>query len=174
MMKLIPKPLEHEYAPFYKTYIDKIESTEVVDFLANQMKRFLDVCGNIQEADTFYRYEEGKWSIRELIGHCIDTERVMSYRLLRISRGDQTSLAGFDENEYVKSANFNSRDWATLLMEFHYVRAANLILINSLTEEQLNQMGKANNLTISARALVYIIAGHLEHHLNILIRRYIK
>lgn len=173
-MRTIQKPMDTEYAPFYKTYIDKIESPAVVDFLAAQMNRFNEICTGIPETKTFYKYEEGKWTIKELVGHCIDTERVMSYRLLRISRGDETSLAGFDENEYVRNSNFNSRDWATLLMEFHYVRASNLILINSLSDEQLMKMGKANELTISARALVYIIAGHLEHHLDILIRRYLK
>ncbi len=173
-MKSIDRPLDSEYAPFYKTYIDKIETIEVVDFLANQMQRFSEICGVIPESKTLFKYEEGKWTIKELIGHCIDTERVMSYRLLRISRGDQTSLAGFDENEYVRNANFNSRDWQTLLMEFHYLRAANLIFINSLTDDQLSKIGKANELSISARALVYIIAGHLEHHLDILIRRYLK
>jgi hypothetical protein len=173
-MRTIQKPLDTEYAPFYKTYIDKIESTAVLDFLADQMKRFNEICTGIPETKTLYKYEEGKWTIKELVGHCIDTERVMSYRLLRISRGDETSLAGFDENEYVRNSNFNTRDWATLLMEFHYVRASNLILINSLSDEQLLKMGKANELTISARAIVYIIAGHLEHHLDILIRRYLK
>lgn len=173
-MKTIQKPMDTEYASFYKNYIDKIESPAVVDFLATQMNRFNEICTGIPEAKTFYKYEEGKWTIKELVGHCIDTERVMAYRLLRISRGDETSLAGFDENEYVRNSNFNSRDWATLLMEFHYVRASNLILINSLSDEQLMKMGKANELTISARAIVYIIAGHLEHHLDILIRRYLK
>ena len=173
-MKTIYRPQEQEYAAFYKTYIDKIETEEVVDFLTTQSARLLEICTAFTEEFTNFKYEEGKWTVKELIGHCIDTERIMAYRLLRISRGDQTSLAGFDENEYVKNANFNSREWSSILEEFRHMRSANILLLNSLSEEQLSRIGKANELSISARALVYIIAGHLEHHLDILIRRYIK
>lgn len=172
-MKSIQFPSDGEYATFYKTYIDKVEG-DVVQFLEKQVDRFNDLCNNISESKTLYRYADDKWSIKELIGHCIDTERIMAYRLLRISRGDTTSLAGFDENEYVRNSNFNKRDWNSLLSEFNSLRTSNILLIKSLSAEQLANIGSANELSISARALVYIIAGHLEHHLDVLIRRYLK
>lgn len=172
MMK-IEQPKENEFAPFYKTYIDKVEG-DAFSFLEKQMVRFIDVCTKIPEEKTEFRYAEGKWSIKELVGHCIDTERVMAYRLMRISRGDQTPLAGFDENEYVKNSNFDDKEWPELLLELHHLRASNVLFIRSLTKKQLENIGTANNKPVSARALVYIIAGHLEHHLEILTSRYLK
>lgn len=169
----IDKPGDTEYAPFYKTYTDLVEG-DVLLFLEKQLQRFNDICRNIPEANTLYKYEEGKWSIKELIGHCIDTERVMSYRLLRISRADKTELLGFDENEYIKNTEYDNRTWESLINEFVALRTANMYLISALSKEQLEYMGFANKLPISVRALVFIIAGHLEHHLGILIRRYLK
>lgn len=172
-MANLSKPEANEFEPFYKTYTDLIEG-DVVVFLEKQILKFNDICNTITEAQSFYQYEAEKWSIKELLGHCIDTERIMAYRLLRISKNDKTELAGFDENEYVRQSGFNNRSWESLMEEFNAVRNANMFLIKSLTEAQSLQMGTANQLPISARALVYIIAGHLEHHLGILIRRYLK
>ncbi len=172
-MKKIERPASTEYAEFYKTYVDLVEGN-VIEFLEKQMPRVLDICHNLSEQQRYFRYAEGKWSIKELIGHCIDTERVMSYRLMRIARNDATNLPGFGENEYVENANFDKRDWDSLLQEFQALRTANLLLIKSLNEESIARMGTANNKAVSARALIYIIAGHLEHHLGILIRRYLK
>lgn len=170
---MISFPEDNEYAEFYKGYISKVEG-DVITFLEKQQIRFNDLLQNIDEQKKLYRYEDGKWSVKELIGHCIDTERVMAYRLMRISKGDSTELPGFDENTYVENSNFDARAWDSLLSEFNALRTSNLILIKSLTSKQLMNIGKANTYPISARALVYIIAGHLEHHLDILIRRYIK
>ena len=172
MLKL-EKPSLAEYAPFYQSYIDKVEG-DAFTFLEKQMLRFIDFCSKIPEEKTEYRYEEGKWSIKELVGHCIDTERVMAYRLLRISRKDYTPLAGFDENDYVANAHFDDREWPTLLLDLHHLRASTLQLISNLRAEQLSNTGMANNYAISVRALIYIIAGHLEHHFNILTSRYVK
>ena len=167
------KPADNEFAPFYNTYVKLVEG-DVIVFLDKQIQRFNDICKNIPEGNTLYKYEEGKWSIKEVIGHCIDTERVMSYRLLRISRADKTELAGFDENEYIQHSTYDKRQWDGIIAEFNALRNANMLLIKSLTDEQLSKTGTANKLPISAKALVYIIAGHLEHHLGILIRRYLK
>ena len=167
------KPADNEFAPFYNTYVKLVEG-DVIVFLEKQLQRFNDICKNIPEGNTLYKYEQGKWSIKEVIGHCIDTERVMSYRLLRISRADKTELAGFDENEYIQHSTYDKRQWDGIIAEFNALRNANMLLIKSLTDEQLSKTGTANKLPISAKALVYIIAGHLEHHLGILIRRYLK
>ncbi len=167
------KPADNEFAPFYNTYVKLVEG-DVIVFLEKQLQRFNDICKNIPEGNTLYKYEEGKWSIKEVIGHCIDTERVMSYRLLRISRADKTELAGFDENEYIQQSTYDKRQWDGIIEEYNSLRTANMLLIKSLTDEQLSKTGTANKLPISAKALVYIIAGHLEHHLGILIRRYLK
>lgn len=169
----ISKPTKEEFAPFYENYINQVND-DVIKFLEKQLLRFNDICENIEESKRSFRYAPEKWSVKELIGHCTDTERIMAYRLLRIARADKTELAGFDENEYVANANFENRTWESLLSEFQALRSSNIILIKSLTNDQIMAMGTANKLPISARALVYIIAGHLEHHLDILIRRYLK
>lgn len=172
-MNKMDKPTDREFAPFYKTYVDLVEG-DVYVYLEKQLQRFNDICKNIPEGNALYKYEEGKWSIKEVVGHCIDTERIMAYRLLRISRADKTELPGFDENEYISQSNYDKRRWEDIISEFNALRSANILLIKALTEEQLGMFGNANKLPISAKALVFVIAGHLEHHLGILIRRYIK
>ncbi len=128
--------------------------------------------GVIPERKASYRYAKGKWSVKELLGHLIDAERIFSYRALRISRKDKTHLSGFDENLYVKNSNFDKRKLKDLLEEFILVRQANIIMIKSFTEDMLKQRGNANNHPITVRALVYVMYGHTRHHIEILKERY--
>ncbi|RLD21345.1 MAG: DinB family protein [Bacteroidetes bacterium] len=165
------KPLDTEYAPFYKSYIDLIEEGDILKTLARQA----DYCAIY--FDTFadrgdHRYAEGKWTVKQLIQHIIDTERVFAYRILRISRGDETPLAGFDENTYADAAPVDHLSIADLTSEFMAVRSATYTLLNSLVPDQWTMLGTASGTEVSVRAIAYIIAGHCAHHMAILEERY--
>ncbi len=169
----IDKPQEHEYGSFYANYINQINSNPI-DFLKSQLDRLNDLTRNLSEEKLISAYAEGKWTIKELLVHCTDTERIMTYRLLSVLRGEQKELPGFDENEYAKNSNSNQRSISNILREFNALRASTIELMESISEKQLDLMGRANGYPISVRALMYIIPGHMEHHLNILISRYLN
>ena len=165
-----PKP--EESTTHFRKYIDTV-SDNVIGELEHQaiaLPRFLN---SISEEKSCFAYAEGKWTIKELIGHTIDTERIMAYRILCFSRNDQTPLPGFDENKFVENAYFNDRTIASLAEEFALLRKANMFIVKSLTETQMNRTGPANGNTISVRALVYVLAGHVNHHKAILEERYL-
>lgn len=166
------RPQPEEFPPYFSTYINTV-SENVLGELEHQANSFSEFLKSISEEKANYAYAEGKWTIKELVGHLIDTERIMTYRALRIARNDTTPLPGFDENEYVINACFNESSLANLAQEFADVRRANMYFFNSLNENELNRMGIASNKTVSVRALVYVIAGHINHHKNILVERYL-
>ena len=166
------RPKADEYPLFYKGYIDTVNDDALTE-LEHQAESFPLFLKGIPEAKASYAYAEGKWTIKELVGHVIDTERIMAYRLLRISRNDATPLAGFEENYYVANAHFSDRSLSSMADEFASVRKANMFLINTLNEEELSRTGVANENPISARALLFIIAGHLNHHRRILQEKYL-
>ena len=165
------RPLADEFGSFHKKYIDLanddviIELQEQIDTLSQLLKP--------ASAKANFAYADGKWTLKELLGHIIDTERIMAYRLLRISRNDSTSLPGFEQDGYVKFAGHGKQDFEKLIEEFEAVRRANLYLILPLTEEQLDYRGTASNLPVSARALLFIMAGHVKHHLGVIKERYL-
>lgn len=167
------RPLANEYAAFYKGYIDQVPNEDIMAFLHTQKEKFVDFLKSLEGKDLSYRYAEGKWSVAEVVGHVLDTERVMAYRILRFSRNDKTPIPGFEQDDYVKNAHFNARSLASLVEEFESMRDSNLQLIKPLTEEQSMRTGEANGLILSVRALVYIIAGHLEHHWSLLRSKYL-
>lgn len=167
------RPTSDEHNPYYAKYIALVpdDDLDVVHHLADQHH---DTVGILRKAKGKgdHAYGPGKWTVKEVVGHICDTERVMAYRALRFSRGDQTELPGFDENEYVASSTFASRTMDDLLEELWSVRAATLSLAKHLREDALGKRGKANGQPVSVRALLYIIAGHERHHLAILRDRY--
>lgn len=165
----------NEYAPFYATYIETIGDNDksIVENLENTHKIALQLLNNLPEKKQLYSYSTGKWTIKELIQHFIDAERVLSYRALRFARRDATDLAGFEENDYVVNSNGNDRDYDALLEEFSMVRKTTIQLFKSFTDEALPRIGSANGSIVSVRALGYIISGHLKHHLNIIKERYL-
>ncbi len=165
-----PKP--EDYTTYFKKYIDTVSDNPVEELeqQAIALPRFLKT---ISEEKSCFAYAEGKWTIKELVGHITDTERIMAYRILRFSRNDQTDLPGFDENEFVAYAHFNDRTLTSLAEEFALLRKANLVLIKALTETQMNRTGVANGNKISVKALVYVLAGHVNHHQAILKERYL-
>ncbi|WP_276360317.1 DinB family protein [Daejeonella sp. H1SJ63] len=166
------RPKADEYPLFYKGYIDTVKD-DVLTELEQQAESFPLFLKGIPEVKASFAYAEGKWTIKELVGHVIDTERIMAYRLLRISRNDTTPLAGFEENHYVANAHFSDRSLISMADEFATVRKANMFLIKSLNEEELGRVGIANEKPISSGALLFIMAGHLNHHRRILQERYL-
>lgn len=166
------RPQANEYPVFYKGYIDTVNE-DVLAELEHQIESFQALLKEIPEEKASFAYAEGKWTIIELLGHILDTERIMAYRTLRIARNDATPLAGFEENDYVANAHFEDRSLISMSEEFEHLRKSNLFLIKSLNETELARVGISNEKAISVKALVFIIAGHLNHHMRILKERYL-
>jgi uncharacterized damage-inducible protein DinB len=166
------RPQPDEYSAFYQTYIDKIDD-DVLSELQNQSESAVTFLKSIPAEKFNYAYAEGKWTIKEVLGHIIDTERIMTYRLLRFARNDAAPLPGFEENDYIQNAHFAFLDFNVLVEELQMLRKANMYLFNSLTEGELERRGLANNAVLSVRALLFILAGHLKHHLGVLRERYL-
>lgn len=166
------RPQPEDFPVFYKGYIDSV-SDEVLTELEHQIDLFPAFLRSIPADKASFAYVEGKWTVKELVGHIIDTERIMAYRILRFARNDATPLAGFEENDYVINAHFADSSLESMAEEFEYLRKANLYLIGSLNETELRRIGISNGLTISVKALVFIIAGHLNHHIRIIKERYL-
>jgi uncharacterized damage-inducible protein DinB len=166
------RPEPGEYGVFYQGYIDQVTSENVIQALIKQGQKTYALIQQLTDEETDYRYADGKWSVREVIGHIIDTERIMAYRALCISRGEAAPLPGFDQDDYVDNANFSERSLQSLSTEYDALRNANISLFNSFDENQIMRTGTASGFTTSVRALAYIIAGHEKHHLNILEEKY--
>lgn len=165
------RPQTQEYPEWGKGYISLVEDN-VVEVLTKQATDFPNFINNLIEKGD-YAYAPGKWTIKEMLGHMIDTERIMIFRLLCFARGEKAELPGFEEDAYVANAHFKDRTLFSLSEEFAILRKSNLYLIHSLNEEELDRMGTANGKTISVRALTYILAGHVIHHTNIIKERYL-
>ncbi len=163
----------NEYADFYKSYIQVLEDVELIEELEICLHEFIKFVQNIPMDKFDYRYAVGKWTIKEIIQHLIDSERVLSYRALRISRNDKTPLPGFNENDYVDNSNGNDRNLQGLLTELAVVRQATLSLFNSFSQEQLTKIGVASNNEVSVRAIGFIIIGHQKHHQKVFSERYL-
>ena len=166
------RPDKAEYDPYYERYISLVENHDIIDALAAQPTTLQDLITPVPEEKGSFAYAAGKWSVKELLGHLIDGERMFAYRLFRISRGDETPIEGFEQDGYIENAHSNERSFADLLEEFSLLRRANMIFFNNLTDDDWARVGTANNVKISVRALAYIMAGHIEHHLSILKERY--
>jgi uncharacterized damage-inducible protein DinB len=168
----IARPQPNEAAPFYHGYIAKVTGDNIQDQLTQQVKEVEELFGTLEEAGGEEAYAPGKWSAKEVLGHLADAERIFAYRLLRIGRADRTPLPGFDENAYVPAGQFNARQVRSLLEEFKAVRQSTLALVQGLPVQSWTWRGNASGNEISARALAYIIVGHVSHHLGVLRDRY--
>ena len=168
------RPEKNEYAGFYETYVSLVFETDIILALKNQHEDLVDIFSEITEEKGLFAYAEGKWTIKELLGHLIDGERVFAYRALRIARGDQTPLAGFDQDPYVENGNFNSSKLADLIEELLQLRSANILMFNNLTPNSWDNFGTASENKVTTRALAYIMVGHIQHHLNILREKYLS
>ncbi len=169
---MMNRPASDEYAAYYGKYIALVPDGSLPEWLSRQLVETTKLLSGLTNEQEAFRYAPGKWSVKEVLGHLIDTERIMSYRLLRIARGDETPLAGYEDEAYVLQGSFDSRPMSALLEEFRAVRGSTIALINGVPEEAWTRRGIANNSELSARALAYIIAGHELHHRKLLSERY--
>ena len=167
------KPEKAEYDAYYENYVSLVGGGGLLPTLAGQPAALNEIFGQMPDERGSYAYAEGKWTIKELLGHINDGERMFAYRVLRISRGDATPIEGFEQDGYIENARSNSRSIADLIEEFRLLRAANMLMLNNLTEQDWLRMGTASGLPVSVRALAYIMAGHVTHHVNILRERYL-
>jgi uncharacterized damage-inducible protein DinB len=167
------RPNADEYAPYYSKYIGRVPEGDVLATLGQQLESTLAVLRNITEEQSNSRYAEGKWSIKELVGHLTDGERIFGYRLLRFARNDQTPLPGFEQDDYVANGGFDKCRLSNLVEELEHVRKSNLALLRNLDAEAWQRRGDANGQQVSVRALAYIIAGHEMHHMEILRTKYL-
>lgn len=168
------QPLSNEYAPFYENYIKLASGQPIMRKLKSQLNSIDDFLADIPPAKYDFAYAEGKWTVKQVISHLIDTERVMTYRLLRIARNDQTDLPGYDQDAIVANTDIDKYTYSDLVDELVMLRQANLFFFKSLTDEDLKKKGTANSNVISAGAILFIIYGHIEHHFNILKELYLK
>ena len=169
----ISHPEETEYPSYFHPYIARVEGEDILIALKNQIEHTIEILSDIPDEKGTYRYEEGKWSINELVGHLIDTERIMAYRALRIARNDQTPLSGFEQDDYIENSEFDSCQLSNLTKEFEIVRASNIMMLNNLNEEAWNRVGMASDNLFSVKAAAYVLAGHELHHIDILRTRYL-
>ena len=166
------RPQPDEYAGHFGRYIDGVPDGDVAALLESQGNATQQLLASIAEEKGSFRYEPGKWSIKQVVGHITDAERVFSYRLMAIARGEKQSLPGFEENDYVEAGNFDARPLAELAEGLAATRRATLALVRSLDDAAWDRRGVASNNPISARALAWVTAGHERHHVKILRERY--
>lgn len=166
------RPEATEYAPHFEKYVSKVPGNDVVSLLESQRLQTAQLFAASTERDGNFRYAQGKWTVKEIVGHVNDSERVFSYRALCIARGEQTALPGFEQDDYVVTASFGERSLADLVQESAIVRAATLALFRSLDAAAWVRRGTASGSSVTVRALAFIIAGHELHHREILKERY--
>lgn len=166
------RPDANEYAAYYSTYVQKVPDGNIIDLLDEQLNNMIAWFKDVTEEKSHFRYRENKWTIKEVIGHLADTERIMAYRILCIARGETTALPGYDDNLYVQNAEFNSLPLQELLNNLSIVRQSTISLLKTLPAEAWARQGNANGSAVTVRAIASIIAGHELHHREILQDRY--
>lgn len=166
------RPEPGEYLPYYHRYVSLVPDGDVLETLESQIDSLGRLLDSVEEAKAGFRYEPGKWSIRELIGHVSDTERIFSYRALRFGRNDSTSLPGYEQDDFVRAASFDSVPLASLTAELRTVRQGTILLFRHMQPEAWTRSGVASGGGVSVRAVAWIIAGHGKYHEEILRTRY--
>ncbi|MDQ7817879.1 MAG: DinB family protein [Melioribacteraceae bacterium] len=167
------RPDKTEYAEYYHKYVEAVPDGDISDVLEDQLIAAVNLFSNISEDKSKQRYAPGKWSIREVLGHIMDAERVFAYRALRFSRGDQKPLQGFDENEYINNSNYDKTNLSLLIEEFLNLRRSTISVFRSMKNEMWLKKGNASGYDVTVRGLAYIIAGHAEHHFEVIKERYL-
>ena len=168
------RPQPGEYDPYYEKYLSLIQGNDILAALDEQRRQMVLLLSGRTEADGDLRYAPQKWSLKEVLGHINDTERIMSYRALRISRGDATPIEGFEQDGYVRNGPFGRRSLADLIEDCIAVRRATVSLFRNLDEAAWTRRGVANKNEVTVRALAYITAGHELHHRRIIEEKYLK
>lgn len=168
------RPRPGDYLDYYGKYVQLVREGDIVETVRAQLSETLQLFGEITEERAGHRYAEGKWSIRQVITHLCDVERVMSYRALTFARGDTTELPGFEENDWAEAAGSDERSLSSLIDELTAVRASTIALFDGFAADAWSRTGKANRAQVTVRALAWIIAGHELHHCNIIRDRYLS
>jgi len=170
----ISLPTTDEFAPFYADYVQRAaQRDDVFAALVQQIDELHATLDSLSDPQACFKSGPAEWSIKEVIGHINDVERVFSYRLLRVSRGDVTPLPGFEQEDYVRAAGFDRYSLNDLISEFEFLRRANLIAIGHMSEEAVDRRGTASGYTVSARAMIYMLIGHIDHHMASLQEKYL-
>ncbi len=165
---------EYPQHKYFSRYIEYSDRQNVIELLKEQKESLLELVKNLSEEQQNFRYAENKWSIKEIIGHLTDTERIFSFRSVSIARGEKACLPGFDEDAYMAMSNFSEQSFESLLTQYRLVRESSIALYESMTEEIASRMGNANGFEVSARAYAWAIAGHEAHHVGVLKERYLN
>ena len=174
-MKQLTHPSAEEYNEFYNGYVQRaIARKDVIATLPKQIDEIRAALGKLTDKQALFRDAPKEWTIKEVLGHINDAERIFAYRLLRVSRNDQTPLPGFEQNDYVREAGFDNYPLADLLDEFERLRRANMVMIQNMPEAYADRRGIASGFSISARALVYMLVGHVDHHMASLHEKYLS
>jgi len=168
------RPQPGEYAPYYDRYISLVQDNDILHALDEQRRQTVLLLSGRTEADGDLHYAPDKWSLKEVLGHLNDTERIMSYRALRIARGDATPIEGYEQDDYVRNGPFARRSLEELIEDYIAVRRATLSLFRNLDEPAWTRRGVANKNEVTVRALAYIIAGHELHHRRMMEEKYLK
>lgn len=166
------RPSKSEYAAYYHTYVETVPEGDIIKIMKKQCDQINKSLGKVSKKNSLHRYAPDKWSVREVVGHMIDTERVFAYRTLRFARNDENDLPGFDENEYIRQSNYAEVNLKELVEEFCALRHSNLIMFKNFPEEFTLRTGRANGNRFTVRAMAYIMCGHVNHHLHMLKERY--
>jgi uncharacterized damage-inducible protein DinB len=166
------RPTDAEFAPFYARYVALVPETDILAVLEQQVEEIRRLAVSVPPERETYRYAEGKWSIRQVLGHLVDGERVFGYRAFCFSRGEQAALPSFDENQYVAAARSEATPLRELADELALVRQSNLVLLRRLEPREWARVGSASGKPVTVRALAWIMAGHPRHHLQVLRERY--
>ena len=170
----VVRPEASEYTPEYGKYVSLVQGQDVLRALGDQLEDTLATLRKVSQQDSLRRYAPGKWSVREVLGHLIDSERIFAYRALCFARNDQTELPGFEQDDYVPAAHFDERPWDDLLAEFEAVRRATIFLFRGLDGDAWSRRGVASGNPWSVRALAYAIAGHELHHMGVIRTKYLQ
>lgn len=167
------RPQPAEYDPYYQKYVSLVPEEQIVPALETQIGELTKLLEAVPEEKGTYSYADGKWTIKEVLSHLIDGERMFAYRVLRIARGDKTPIEGFEQDGYIENSHANRRSIAELIREFALLREANVMLFANLERDDWVRVGTANNVEISVRSLAWIMVGHVRHHVAILSEKYL-
>jgi hypothetical protein len=171
---IITKPLENEYAPYYKKYIDLVPEDDILKVLAVQKRGIKEFFDGLTEEQGSLRYSPEKWSVKDILGHLLEGERVFAFRALFFARKGEAQLPGYGQDDWVKEAGFNSVPLKMLAEEFDITRETTLLLFRRFNELSWLNMGVSNNFNISVRTIAYVMAGHASHHINVIKEKYLK
>lgn len=166
------RPTTNDYAPSHATYVDLVPEEDILGAIEQQSSETQKFLASLDESKAAFRYAEGKWSVKQVIGHIIDAERIIGYRLLAVARGETQSLPGFDENMYVDNAGFDAWSLGDLSEHYAMVRRGTIVMLRNLPKDAWSRVGTANNNRITPLGMAYVILGHERHHMKVLRERY--